>query len=262
MKENGGLLLFEIVVLMFSMVALFFAVNNYLWDQKQRDLIIGQLNVLSGIEIENRLNDYIQYIINARIALVQQLNQECNQLVTLLQQDAANLTNNTQTTYNLYIDINNTIVQQNQTCFDDIANLTQKLNWLLNAISSNATLVSSGICRLGNFTTNVNFNYKLLSLNGVDFYYYEFFNSTDVVDASYPFFIHGCSPQLFRGQPTVNKTVNFYEQTFTVQPLNISDYLSHIVVGNSELQFIPKTIPSINQTLGIVNFTFWLNNLF
>jgi hypothetical protein len=119
------------------------------------------------------------------------------------------------------------------------------------------------MCRFGNGTDNVSYNYKLLDLNGVDFYYYEFLNTVHV-DATYGLSIHGCSPRIFQGYPKQNKALNTIQLSGMVGlPLSIHSYLSHVEFGLDSLEFIPKNIPNVNQTLRInTRLLLWTNILF
>ncbi len=95
----------------------------------------------------------------------------------------------------------NEMYAQNKTCHDQL----DALNKTLQEVKNNGTLnvLTSGTCIFLN--TSIPFEYKRLSLNTYDFYYYVFQSSTIFTNYSV-LYIENCSPSIFVGGPLMNKT--------------------------------------------------------
>ncbi len=271
-KEKVLILVIALFILVLSLIAFFVALNNYLRDQKARTLIASDQEILQSIILSNQLNERTQTDIINKEEQLDQLQARCTNVITEFEQDQAILINEVQPVFDLWTTINNTIYTENTNCENTINQLNRTFTWLTNVTTVNSTLVYNGLCRwnsiaIANQSIDVSFNYKVLPLNGIDFYFYEFINSTDVVDASLGVTIQGCSPRIFKGQPKVNKALNSDQLSvlsLESSPLSAVDYLSHVEFGGETLAFIPKVVPSINQTLRITEYglRLWTNILF
>lgn len=271
-KETVLILIIALFILVLSIIAFFVALNNYLQDQKSRTLIASNQELLQATVLQNQLNERTQTDIINKEQQLDELQARCNTVISEFIEDQSTLINEVQPTFDLYNIINNTIYTQDTNCDNTINQLNRTFTWLTNVTNVNSTIVYSGLCRwnsiaIVNQSIDVSFSYKLMELNDVDFYFYEFKNSTDYVDASLGVTIQGCSPRIFKGQPNVNKALNTQQLSalsFDSSPLSATDYLSHLEFGGEILAFIPKVVPSINQTLRITEqgFKLWTNILF
>jgi hypothetical protein len=271
-KESLLILIPNLFIAIISIIALFVALNNYLVDQPYRTFLASQSELLQDITLINQRNEYVIAGITNKGSQLDDLQTQCNNVVNKLMEDEQTLDNGVQPTFDLYIQINNTINTQDVSCNNQLDLLNQTFNWLINSTIQNSTTIYNGKCRFNSLAIvgqdiDIDYKYKLLDLNGVDFYFYEFTNSTATIDASMGVKIEGCSPRIFVGQPNINKALNTEQlsvSSFTTGPLSMSDYISHVEFGSEYLQIIPKSTPSVNQTLAVnvAGFRLWTNVLF
>lgn len=258
--ENTIVLIFVFVALVISAVAFYIALNNYLIDRTDQTRIEAQENRLKTIYYENGQSQKVIRTLGSKEVQLDNLNTQCNTLKTNLAQD------NTQVqsiSFALYDSINASITGERVYCDRELLNLTTVLQYMLDPLTQNASVVHSGTCQWNSLVVNgtitVPFSYNLLTINGLDFYFYSFGNSTDVVDASYGVRIEKCSPILFRGIQQNIGPYQRYLDGFTGSPLSPVDYLEYMKVGTEYLELVPKNIPSVNQTMGVQGFKIWLN---
>ncbi len=91
---------------------------------------------------------------------------------------------------------------QNKSCHDYL----DSLNRTLQEVKNNGTLdlLGQGVCLFLN--TTINYQYKRLTLNVYDFYYYVFPTSDPIFTNSSTLYIDSCVPIIFKGGPKMNKT--------------------------------------------------------
>jgi hypothetical protein len=260
--ENVVVVIIFFIALILSAVAFYIAVNNYLLDRTDKTRIEGQQNRLKSIYWENGESQRIIQSLNYKESQLDDLNTQCNTLKTRLAQDYAQVQSISTTTFVLYDSLNLTITNEQVFCDRELLNLTTVLQYMLDPLTKNASIIHSGTCQWNSLVVNgtitVPFTYNLLNVNGLDFYFYSFGNSTDAVDASYGARIEKCSPVLFRGTQQNIGPYQRYLDGFTGSPLSVSSYLKYIKVGSEYLELVPKSIPSVNQTMGIQGFNLWL----
>jgi len=162
---------------------------------------------------------------------------------------------------NVYKEINATIVAFNETCNAQIASMTTTLMQLINGTNATADVIGNGICQFNTLYPNQTtlattaVEYKRLTLNGLEFYYYVFGASTEEIrvdDAGAR--IENCSPVIFNGMQSVKP---LYVDGGSLTP---STYVQGITMGENMLELLPNPGPFVNQTLKIEEgFQVWLN---
>lgn len=256
--ENGVVFFVSFCFLIFVSVSFYVSINNYLVDQRDRTLIASIFNMLNSINIQNTANSRVQQSITNTEQYLNTLISQCNQTRVNLAEDQTNLDNGFYPTFLYYNTINTTIMNQNASCVNQLNNLTIVLEQLLDAVNETGIVIESGTCQVNspifNDTIVVPFDYKLMNLSGLEYYYYVFTNMSGAVEASTGAFLENCSPVLFRGSAYVKPST--YVSGITTYPL---DYLSYLLIGNEKIQFVPKTIPIINATLYIDQLKIWVN---
>lgn len=261
--ENYVAVILSFLGLIIAGVAVYIAMNNYFLDRTDKTRIEAQQNRLKQIYYQNGQSQKVIKTLTFKETQLDDLNTQCNTLKTNLAQDNAQVQSISTTTFALYDTINTTIVGEQRYCDRELLNLTTVLQYMLDPLTQNASVVHSGTCQWNslvvNGTVTVPFTYNLLTINGLDFYFYAFGNSTDVVDASFGARIEKCSPILFRGIQQNIGPYQRYLDGFTGSPLSPSVYLEYMKVGTEYLELVPKTIPSINQTMAVQGFKLWLN---
>lgn len=262
-NENVIVVVVVFIGLILSSVALFIAVNNYLIDRTDKTRIEAQQTRLTQIFYQNAQSQRTIQVLDFKESQLDDLNGQCSVLKTKLAQDFAQVASIYGTTFALYDSINATIMGQQRYCDRELLNLTTVLQQMLEPLVNNASVVSSGVCQwnslVQNGTETVPFTYNVLNVNGLDFYFYSFGNSTNAVEASYGVRIERCSPILFRGVQQNLGPYQRYLNGFIGSPLSTVDYLSYLRVGEEYLELVPKSVPSVNQTMRIQpGFQLWL----
>lgn len=235
MKSQGVSVLtfFSFLVFIFSCISLYVAISNYIFVSDRN------LSTKYGCgETATRQAEAIQLEITQDKEKLDQLTTECEGL----SYDTLPLT-----FVYTYKTQNDTIVLANSTCHDTLANLTRVLGELINGTNATSFVVSSGLCQFNSNVTqglvSVPFEYRLLSLNGLSFYYYTFGASSSSITG--PLYrIEFCSPALFDGQEEV-------------KPLFVSggSDIEGLTLGNEKMD-----ISSANVTLSIQEgFQVWLS---
>jgi hypothetical protein len=253
-KENSVIFLLSFGFFILVFIALYVCLGNWLYDENSRTLVTAQYNRLRTVYAQNALNQRTSLQLSNKGAELDTLITQCQQTRARIAEDQVTL-DTTNVTVNYYNALNTTILSENATCNEKITNLNTTVGQLRN-VTSNETIartVSQGTCQfnsvLFNDTITVGFTYRVLPLNGVDFYYYTFENATGVVEGSEGVRIEGCSPILFRGT-TFTKLLSGTAGLITNPP----NYLSHLVVGNERLQFVPLAIPTPGANMTISTF--------
>lgn len=250
-KENSVIFLLSFGFFILVFIALYVCLGNWLYDENSRVLVTTQYNRLRVVYEQNALNERTSLQLSNKGGELDTLTTQCQQARARIAEDQATL-DTTNVTVNYYNALNTTIQSENATCNEKITNLNTTVGQLRN-VTSNETIartVSHGTCQfnsvLVNDTITVGFRYRLLELNGVNFYYYIFENATGVVEGSEGVRIQNCSPILFRGN-AFTKLLSGTSGLLTNPP----NYLSHLVVGNEVLQFVPLTIPTPGANMTI-----------
>jgi hypothetical protein len=254
-------LIFSVIIFILCIIAVYVAANKYLADQPYRTLIASISNVLQTVHLGNQINLRTINVVEQKNSVLDSYITRCNAVTSRIITDQSNV-DSVQNTFNLYKSINETIKVANNTCNKNITDLTKTLNELINATTQNSTIVYSGLCKFDSVVVNntilISYDYKLLNLNGIYFYYYKFYNSTGAVDASYGVKIQNCSPIIFVGAQSI-KILNDFN-SFVTSPLSMPNYFNYLNLGANLLEIVPKNLPSVNQTMQVVgSFNVWTN---
>ena len=118
---------------------------------------------------------------------------------------------------------------QNKTCQDNL----DSLNRTLQEVKNNGTLdlLGQGTCLFLN--TTISYQYKRLTLNLFDFYYYVFPSSNSIFTNSSTFYIDSCVPKIFMGGPVMKKTY-----TSGIVSVGGVDYLE---IGDEKVKIVMQT---------------------
>lgn len=249
---NVYLLGITLIVMAFCAIAFGVAVNNYMQDQYDRERV--------G-EVRRKLDQTTHYITQATRVENQTMiqKQTIEGDVQRCESAGVKVANHTVPTelWQVYDLINTTIAQLDAGCNAEIDSLTATVQQIINASTVVPTTLRTGNCQLNvaNSTFSgitADYMYKLLTLNGVDFYYYVFGASTGAVEAGNEGArLEHCSPQIFVGH-AVDKPLFYLDAD--------ADYVGRIRVGEGALEFIPKEGNDYtNRTLSVAaGFQVWV----
>lgn len=239
-------LLVILLVFGFSSIAFYVALNNYSIDQRDLNLIAKDESVYTETRVNTLEAQNVEKNLTLQKNALDELILECNTIrnETISFEEAEN-------SIQMYDSINASIAAASESCNNQIDILNNTLNQLINGINATADTLGQGTCQFNSEIdgTNVNYRYRRLFLNGVDFYYYIFdqslaaitFNSTEIS-------IESCSPTIFVG-PVVKKAYQFGVSGYPI------DYLN---VGLEKVEFIPILGSFVNQTVELNGFQLWM----
>lgn len=238
-----------LVVFSFSSLSFYVALNNYLIDQTDQSAIQVQYSIH-----DEALRNTIALRTVEDGAMLQKLHIEaltatCNSLNTNVSLAEA------QATVDLYDSLNATIAAANRSCHATLDALNRTIQQISNASSVTPTTIGNGQCQINSDLSpyglyRTNFLYRLLTLNGVDFYYYVFDTSPPVPTNGTSVRIENCSPFIFQG-PVVRQTY---------KPGGVAgDGVEWIVTGNGTIELVLQTG---NRTVELTGFQAWGGALF
>lgn len=191
MKLSVFLHFLSLLILCFSAIIFYFALRNYL-DYAQAGGFGTLQTILASKRIEDALSQDKQTLDTQTST--------CQETILKIQEDQI-----TPEFVAIYTDIQQRIVQFNVSCHQEIDQMSQILMQIINMTNATSRSIQTGTCQFnpanGTFTTTstVAFDYRLLELNGLDFYYYVFGQSSDPITVmdDEGARIENCSPIIF-----------------------------------------------------------------
>lgn len=254
---DGFLMAVAVIGLILASVAFYVALRGYLDDKQisfntMLDCAVDNLQRASGIQDE----------ITQDKASLDSQTAACEEALERINENEFD-----PQFISVYNQMNATIVAANETCNSQIEALTLTLMQIINATSVTPDLIGIGICEFtainpSNETLPISktqYQYKRLTLNGIEFYYYVFGASTEapllVEDGGAR--IENCSPIIFKGDSQPKPL--FVDKRNTLTP---SDYVREVNVGQNRLELLPDSMGGMyeNQTLSInEGFQVWVN---
>lgn len=154
---------------------------------------------------------------------------------------------------------NATIRAANETCTTRLNQLTAIVTQLINGTNSTPSTIFTGFCDFSgvvNETTTVSFTHNLITIGGLDFYFYQFSqadeNVTNVVEVGTTGArIENCLPPIFVGGDTSGTVFRSQVNALEGSPMAAEDYVSTMRVRDGGLDFVPvPTASDPLQTLG------------
>lgn len=154
---------------------------------------------------------------------------------------------------------NNTIMSANETCNARVNQLTAIVTQLINGTNSTPSTIMTGFCDFSgvvNETTTVGFTHNLITIGGLDFYFYQFSqvgdNTTNEIEVGTTGArIENCVPPIFVAGDTSGTVFRTQVAALQGSPLTAEDYVSTMTVRDGGLDFVPiPTASDPTQTLG------------
>lgn len=143
----------------------------------------------------------------------------------------------------------------NETCHQTLDDLSNTLMQIINMTNATSQSVQTGSCQLNSrvvndtSTSTVDYDYRVVALNGLDFYFYVFNASTTPVPMDEEgVFVENCSPIIFDSSETALKP--FWVSPFTS--------VREVRLGQQRLELVAESGLAVNETFSIPSgFQVW-----
>jgi hypothetical protein len=231
-----------LIVLCLSGFAMFLALRVWTNDQIDRNRVHWEIMRRRPLKEGQLSASRTAGLVNDQALMIEMMQ---------LQVDAMIVNNSRVNTLEHYNATRDAILLVNASCSLQIAAMSVILSQLIEGTNSTPTNVQTGSCILSNSgltndTMTVAVDYQLLSISGLDFYYYLFgvMESPLLVDSAHPAEFANCYPSLFLGDP--------------IQHVLLKSSFSSAIVGGGKA----RLISTVNQTFQFLEpLTLWTSLL-
>lgn len=244
------LMVFIFIIMALSAGAFYYAFTEWNLDQSDRKLIHTEEREYRVARDNSLKANRVVNIHEGQQSMVDMMKEQVEGFVFNDSSPVA------QPVIDLWEQYNATIHAVNNSCVTKVNELTAIVTQLIEGTNSTPTNIFTGVCEFtgnnANFTEFTGYTHNLITIGGIDFFYYVFGATNDTIPTGTEGAkIENCSPPIFIGGPTSGTIFRSQITGLTGSPAAPVDYVSTITVGNRELVFVPVAGANPMQELGI-----------